>query len=506
MATPIPKNHAELTAWEVAAATGGRIARLAAKRRPAVGFTTDSRAVEPGMAFVAIRGETFDGHAFVGAAIERGASLLVVHRGTPLGETPNVDVLEVDDTLSAWGDIARAHLRRWRRDSPNDPTTVAVTGSSGKTTTKDFCAALLRRGGGCHATTGNLNNRVGVPAVALGVEENTRFAVFEVGMSVRGEIAALARVVEPDVAVLVNVGVAHAGGVGGTRADVAREKGALLEALGPRGVAIVNLDDEAAAAQAMRCSGLVRTFGRHPRADYRLAHRGASGAHGSTMSIERLGQRVEGQMPLLGEAAVIDFLAALAGAEAALRTTVPTEVIRSALLDYAPLEGRARPIRLQHDIFVLDDTYNANPASMREAFTILAEVADKDGRRKVAVLGEMRELGPITEEEHEALGALLTRVGVELAIGCGGLVDRALERALSCGVQIFKGKTTEEAAQIARREIRPGDAVLLKGSRGAALETVLAALIAEHGQVTPKREPPPRRPARRRAPRARGSR
>jgi UDP-N-acetylmuramoyl-tripeptide--D-alanyl-D-alanine ligase len=118
----------------------------------------------------------------------------------------------------------------------------------------------------------------------------------------------------------------------------------------------------------------------------------------------------------------------------------------------------------------------------------------------------MRELGPITEEEHEALGALLTRVGVELAIGCGGLVDRALERALSCGVQIFKGKTTEEAAQIARREIRPGDAVLLKGSRGAALETVLAALIAEHGQVTPKREPPPRRPARRRAPRARGSR
>jgi UDP-N-acetylmuramoyl-tripeptide--D-alanyl-D-alanine ligase len=458
------------------------------------------------MAFVAIQGDAFDGHAFVGAALERRASLLVVRRDTVLAAIPNVDVIEVDDTLQAWGDLARAHLRRWRRESPHGPTTVAVTGSSGKTTTKDLCAALLRRSGGCHATIGNLNNRVGVPAVALGVERETRFAVFEVGMSLPGEIAALARVVEPDVAVLVNVGVAHAGGVGGTRADVAREKGALIEALGPRGVAILNLDDEAAAAQGMRCGGLVRTFGRDPRADYRLAHRGAVGVHGSTICIERLGERVEGHMPLLGEGAVIDFLAALAAAEAALGSTVPTEVIHSVLFDHAPLEGRARLIRLQNDIYVLDDTYNANPASMREALTMLAEVADKDGRRKVVVLGEMRELGPIAEEEHDALGLELSRVGVALAIGCGGLVDRALERAEAAGIRIVKAKTTEDAAHIARGEVRPGDAVLLKGSRSAAVERVLGVLVAEHGLVAPRREPPGHRQARRRAARPRGSR
>ncbi len=506
MATPIPKNRAELTAWEVAAATGGRIARLAATRRPATGFTTDSRAVEPGMAFVALRGETFDGHAFVDAALERGASLLVVQRATRVRVASEVEVVEVDDTLEAWGDLARAHLRRWRRESPHDPRTVAVTGSSGKTTTKDFCAALLRRAGECHATIGNLNNRIGVPAVALGVDRRTRFAVFEVGMSVPGEIAALARVLEPDVAILLNVGVAHAGGVGGGRADVAREKGSLVEALGPRGVAIVNLDDEAAAAQAMRARGLVRTFGRDPRADYRLLRRGAMGVRGSTMCIERLGERVEGHMPLLGEAAVIDFLAALAGAEAALGTTVPTELVHAVLSDYAPLEGRARLMRLHHDIFVLDDTYNANPASMREALAMLSEVAAKDARRKVAVLGEMRELGPLAAEEHDALGAELSRAGVALAIGCGGLIGGTLEQAFSRGVQVVKAGTTEEAAQIARREVRPGDAVLLKGSRGAAVERVLEALVAEHGQVSVRRESPRDRPARRRTPRARGSR
>jgi UDP-N-acetylmuramoyl-tripeptide--D-alanyl-D-alanine ligase len=471
-----------------------------------MGFTTDSRTVEPGMAFVAIQGETFDGHAFAGAALERGASLLVVRRDTPLDAAPNVDVIEVEDTLQAWGDIARGHLRRWRRESPDGAVTVAVTGSSGKTTTKDFCAALLRHGGACHATTGNLNNRIGVPAVALGVERKTRFAVFEVGMSVPGEIAALARVVEPDVAILVNVGVAHSGGVGGTRADVAREKGSLVEALGSGGIAILNLDDEAAVAQAMRSIGLVRTFGRAPRADYRLTHRGAAGVGGSTMCIERLGQRVEGHMPLLGEGAVIDFLAALAGAEAALRTTLPIEAIHSVLFDCVPLEGRARLIRLRHDILVLDDTYNANPASMREALTTLAEVADKDGRRKVAVLGEMRELGPIAEEEHEALGVELSRAGVALAIGCGGLVDCALERASAHGVQIVKAKTTEDAARVARFEVHPGDTVLLKGSRAAAVERVLEALVAVHGQVTVRRESARNRPARRRPPRARGAR
>jgi UDP-N-acetylmuramoyl-tripeptide--D-alanyl-D-alanine ligase len=479
MSTPIPSNGAELTAWEVAAATGGEVVRLASHRRPAVGFVTDSRAVAKGAGFVAIAGATFDGHAFIGDAVSRGASLIVVRKGTPRPEGADIDVVAVADTLLAWGAMARGHLRRWRAQSPQTAT-VAITGSTGKTTTKELCAALLRSVGPCHATTGNLNNRVGVPAVAFGVEAATRFAVFEVGMSERGEIAALARVVEPDVAVLVNVGVAHAGGVGGTRADVAREKGALVEALGPKGTAVVNLDDEAAAAQAMRCSGRVETFGKDPRAGYRLAHRTSLAARGSRVTVDRKGERHEALLPLLGEGAALDFVAALAAAEAALGGTLPSAAIDSALLDCRPLGGRALLRRLGGDIVAIDDTYNANPASMQAALDTLAEVA-QDGRRMVAVLGEMRELGAIAEREHDALGEALARAGVKLAIGCGGLVDRALDRAAALGVAVLHGGTTAEAAELARREVRSGDAVLLKGSRASAVEAVLHALEREHG-------------------------
>jgi UDP-N-acetylmuramoyl-tripeptide--D-alanyl-D-alanine ligase len=317
--------------------------------------------------------------------------------------------------------------------------------------------------------------------VALGVEASTRFAVFEVGMSEPGEIAALARIVEPDVAVLVNVGVAHAGGVGGSRAAVAREKGALVEALGSRGTAIVNLDDEAAAAQAMRCRGRVETFGRDPRASYRLAERTSLGARGSKMRVVRKGERFDAILPLLGEGAVLDFLAALAAAEAALGSVLPQAVIDAALLDGAPLGGRALLKRLGGDILAIDDTYNANPASMQAALDTLAEVA-QEGRRMVAVLGEMRELGGIAEREHDALGEALARAGVKLAIGCGGLVDRTLDRAASLGVEVLHAKTTAEAALLAGKEVRSGDAVLLKGSRAAAVETVLAALELQHGR------------------------
>jgi UDP-N-acetylmuramoyl-tripeptide--D-alanyl-D-alanine ligase len=488
MATPIPTNGAELTAWEVAAATGGDLVRVATTCRPAVGFVTDSRAAGKGSGFVAIRGATLDGHAFIGDVIAKGASLIVVQRGTPRPENADIDIVEVSDTLVAWGAIARAHLVRWRRQASRTAT-VAITGSTGKTTTKEICAALLRRVGPCHATSGNLNNRVGVPAVALGVEAKTRFAVFEVGMSEPGEIAALARIVVPDVAVLVNAGVAHAGGVGGTRADVAREKGALVEALGPSGTAIVNLDDEAAAAQAMRCVGRVETFGKDPRATCRLVHRASLGARGSKVEVERKGERYEGVLPLLGEGAVIDFVAALAAAEAALGATLAPASIDAALLECRPLGGRARLTRLGGDILAIDDTYNANPASMQAALDTLAEVA-REGRRMIAVLGEMRELGTIAEREHDALGEALARAGVKLVIGCGGMVDRALDRAAALGVTVLHGRTTAEAAELACKEIRAGDAVLLKGSRAASVETVLTALERAHGPGGPGGIPP----------------
>jgi UDP-N-acetylmuramoyl-tripeptide--D-alanyl-D-alanine ligase len=485
--TSIPNNSARLTADEVAASTKGALVRLARIMRPAVGFVSDSRAVGPGNAFVAISGARLDGHRFLGDAVARGASLLVVRRGTPGPPTisgADFDIVEVDDTLVAWGDLARAHLQHWRHTAREVGRTVAITGSSGKTTTKELCAALLRPWGHCHATTGNLNNRVGVPAVALGVTAVTRFAVFEVGMSQRGEIAALAGIVEPDVGVLVNVGLAHAGGVGGTRIDVAREKGALFEALHSDATAVVNLDDRAAAGEVTRTRGKVLTFGRDARSVYRLVHRSSLGVGGSKMTIERAGERFEVVLPLLGEAAVEDFLAALAAAEAALGTVLSAKDIGAALLECHPIEGRARLKRIGGEILVIDDTYNANPSSMRAALATLAEVG-KDRGRKVAVLGEMRELGSLAEKEHEALGPELFRAGVELAIGCGGLIDHTLDRAAALGVPVVYAGSAEEAADLMGKEVRSGDVVLFKGSRGVAVERVLHALerVHENGEL-----------------------
>jgi UDP-N-acetylmuramoyl-tripeptide--D-alanyl-D-alanine ligase len=478
--THIPDNVAELTASEVAEATNGAVVRLARGDRAAVGFVTDSRAVSPGKGFVAISGVRFDGHDFVGDAVLRGASLLVVRRGTfgprldPEGAHLEVDVVEVDDTLVAWGDLARAHLRRWRLASHGRGRTVAITGSSGKTTTKELCAALLGRRGSCHATTGNLNNRVGVPAVALGVTPETRFAVFEIGMSERGEIAALASVVRPDVGVLVNIGMAHAGGVGGTLGDVAREKGALLEALDPGATAVVNLDDDAAAGQLARTKAHVRTFGAGARADYRLVERTSLGRLGSRMTIERAGERFVSVLPLLGAGAVEDFLAALAAAEAALGAVLAVADIDAALRGCRPVGGRAVLRQLDREILVIDDTYNANPSSMRAALATLDEVGA--GRRKVAVLGEMRELGSLEKEEHQALGEALFRAGVGLVVGCGGLIEHTLDRVEALGVPVVRAPSTDEAAALVGRTVRPGDVVLFKGSRAIAVERVLEAL------------------------------
>ncbi|HEY2367339.1 MAG TPA: UDP-N-acetylmuramoyl-tripeptide--D-alanyl-D-alanine ligase, partial [Polyangiaceae bacterium] len=220
MATPIPKNEAELSVRDAAAATGGEIVRDAG--RAAKGIVSDTRAIRGGEAFVALRGETFDGHGFLSEATKRGAALLVVDRVDALPEGPSV--VRAKDTLAAWGDLAKAHLKKWRAEEKR---IIAITGSAGKTTTKQLCAAILESVAETWASPGNLNNLVGVPAVIFALEARHRFAVIECGMSVRGEIARLAGIVEPDVAVITNVSVAHAEGVGGTRDHVAREKGAI---------------------------------------------------------------------------------------------------------------------------------------------------------------------------------------------------------------------------------------------------------------------------------------
>jgi UDP-N-acetylmuramoyl-tripeptide--D-alanyl-D-alanine ligase len=474
VATPIGANRAAVDARAVAEATGGRVVRSTAGR-VARGVTTDSRAVVPGGAFVALRGEKHDAHAFVGAAIDAGAALIVVERGRAPDDA-RADAVEVDDTLAAWGAIARAHLRAWR--SANAAArVVAITGSAGKTTTKELCAALLRTVGECHATAGNLNNRVGVPAVVLELEAKHRYAVVEVGMSVPGEIAALAGIVEPDVAVITNVGLAHAGGVGGAVEDVAREKGGLFEGVRPGGVCVANADDPAVVAQLARAprSARATSFGREGAAEYRLLDREPLGPDGSRLRIDRHGRDVLSVvLPIPGEAAAVDFAAALAAADAAAGGSVDPA---GGLASLAPIPGRMR-VRRSGGLTVLDDAYNANPGSMRAALSTLAECGD--GRR-VAVLGEMKELGPTAEREHAALADAVVAAGVALLVSCGGLADVLAHAAQSRGVEVVLAGSAEQAARDVVERVRPGDVILVKASRSVGAERVVDALLAGEG-------------------------
>lgn len=499
MATPIPENRLTVSTGEVVDAVGGAVVR-GDRARTHAGITSDTRAVKPGSVFFALRGERFDGHAFVAAASTAGASLAVVGRGRGGAVPAGVDVVEVDDTLVAWGALARERLRRWR--AAPGRRVVAVTGSAGKTTTKAICAALLAAAEGVgrvHATAGNLNNRVGLPATLFALEDDREKVVLEMGTSFRGEIAALASIATPDVAILTNVGLAHAEGIGGegtpeaARAAVGIEKGALFEALPPSGCAIVNADDDQVELQVRRSrAGVAWRFGRAERAEYRLLEHQDDVTAGARVRYvtPATPEPVSLVLPVLGEAFAVDFLAALAAATAAMGRPLASTEIASALAGFAPMEGRGKITTLADGTLVIDDSYNANPLSMAQSVELLQRVAARDGRRAVAVLGEMRELGGFAEEAHVTLGEQIARARVGLAIGCGGLIDASLARAEQLGIQVLRGADADDALALARRHLRPGDVVLVKGSRGVRTERVVEGLSSDRGVVVDESRAP----------------
>jgi UDP-N-acetylmuramoyl-tripeptide--D-alanyl-D-alanine ligase len=458
----------------VASVTRGAVVRRGAGAA-ALGVAIDSRAVTAGGLFVALRGESHDGHAFAPAAARAGAAILLVERGrgASLGgaDLGLAALIEVDDTLVALGELARAHLEAWRESGRRR--VVAITGSAGKTTTKELTAALLSAVGPTHFTAGNLNNRVGVPMVVLELTEAHRFLVLEMGMSLPGELAAITGFARPDVALVTNVGLAHAEGVGGLD-GVMREKGAVYRALEADGCAVVNADDARVvrASEGTRATHLLG-FGKHAQAAYRLVRRVPRGAHGSLVTLATPTRELELHLPLPGEVAALDLAAALAAQESASGELLSPAAIDDALAS-VHLEGRATTRLLGGDVLVVDDTYNANPASMRSALATLADVAE--GRRRVAVVGEMRELGAHAEAEHRALGDALAGAGLSLVIGCGGLVSLALARAAELGVAVVDAASTAAAAREAVLHVAASDAVLVKGSRGVQAEAVVAAL------------------------------
>ncbi len=277
------------------------------------------------------------------------------------------------------------------------------------------------------------------------------------------------------------MGLAHAEGVGGAAADVAREKGALFESLRAGGIAVANADDAHVIAQVRRaCAGAaITSFGRSRGARVRLLEREPLGASGSRIRVERLDIDVAWfVLPIPGEAAAIDFVAALAAAEAAVGHALSVSQIEEGLRALGPIPGRMQVRRLGDGVLVLDDAYNANPASVRAAIATLREVAE--GRR-VAVLGEMRELGESAEREHESLGEAVADAGVDLLISCGGLADTTGRAAARRGVAVLFADGAEEAARLAVQRVLPGDCVLVKASRSIGAERVVEALAGSRG-------------------------
>ncbi len=431
------------------------------------GVSTDTRTLAAGDLFVALGGESHDGHVFAEAAVAAGAVVLLLGRA-PAAD-PGVPWIRVHDTLSALAELARAH--RGRFAGP----VVAITGSNGKTTTKELCAGMLERAGlRVHRTPGNLNNHIGLPLTVLGLRDADALVV-EMGMNHPGEIAHLVGIAGPDVAAITNVAPAHLGPLGSIEA-IARAKGEIYEGLGPAATAVFNADDAHVRAQVERFSGARLGFGHGADCALRASdERLECGCPVFTLNTP--GGAVPVRMRAPGVHLVEDALCAAACAVAA-RPGIPPEALRHALEAFTGVPGRALARETSDGLRILDDTYNANPASVRAALHTLVELRGQG--RAIAVLGDMLELGADAEALHAGCGREAAAAGVHALIGVGALAAHACEAARAAGMELAECAADPGAAAARVRELaRPGDAILVKGSRGMRMERTVSALVGE---------------------------
>jgi UDP-N-acetylmuramoyl-tripeptide--D-alanyl-D-alanine ligase len=445
----------------VAAVTGGQIIHNGADVT-IHGFSTDSRTLQPGELFIALRGERFDGHDYIAQALRHGAAACLSEE-VIAGLT--IPVVQVRDTLAALGDLAQAVRSRF-----GGPV-VGITGTTGKTTTKEMLAAILARGGPGLKSAGNFNNLIGVPLTLFGLTREHRWAVIEMGMSARGEIARLAQIAAPQIGVITNVGAGHLESLGGI-SGVARAKGELFIQLPAGGTALINADDPQI-CQLPLANGVRRVlFGNAPEAQVRATEvRAADGAVTFTLHLPHASVAV--QLPLPGRHNVQN---ALAAAAAAWVLDVPVDDIAAGLADFKPCPGRMELIELADDLLILDDSYNANPLSMRAALDALHDLG-RPGRR-IAVLGDMLELGHAARDLHREVG-LLAAERADWLFTLGELARDIAAGAAEHGLDnthIVASTTVEALVSQLLPLLQPGDRVLVKGSRGMRMEQISALL------------------------------
>lgn len=456
------------TSEDAAAATGGRV--TAAWR--ATGVSIDSRTVSPGDLFVAIRGPNFDGHAFVAQALAQGAAAALVAT-VPEGLPDGAPLLVAADTLDALGALGKAARARTKAR------VIGVTGSVGKTSTKEALAHVLNAQGKTYATPGSFNNHWGVPLSLSRLPADADFAVFELGMNHPGELGPLAMMVRPDVAVITTIEAVHLEHFG-TLDAIADAKAEIFEGTEPGTVVVLNRDNaqfgRLAAAARERGITQIWGFGTAEGTEGRLIGCDLLET-GSTVTAEVRGERLDYEVSLPGRHQVMNSLAVLLAVAAA---GGDTEAAAEALASLTPVKGRGvqRRIETPDGAFTLiDESYNASPAAMRAAFAVLGRIAPEEGGRRIAILGDMLELGAAGPRLHAELADALSAAKVERVHGCGPNT-RILLNALPDPMSGMWAETSGGLLPHITHAVRPGDVVLVKGSAGSKMGPVVAALAA----------------------------
>jgi len=456
---------------EVLKATGGRLLQ-GEEKTSFRGISTDSRTVAEGELFIALKGERFDGHHFAIEALKKRAGGVIIEEDKIRdirwnGYRPSV-VIAVKDALHALGDIARERRRNF--GTP----VVALTGSNGKTTTKDMISACLETTFPVLKTKGNLNNLIGLPLTLLNLTEQERIVVLEMGMNVPGEIRRLTEIAEPDVGLITNIEKVHLEGMGSLE-RVREEKGELFRRMRQNGTILVNQDDPRVIDLASEFRGQKITFGIDHPAEVMAKEIRVKGVGGTSFTLMMEGVTMEITLPLLGGHFVPNALSAIASASL---FGIELEKVKKALENLQPSPMRMEVLRPKEGVTLINDAYNSNPRSMELALEILSEMKGKG--RAIAVLGDMLELGDFSVEAHQHIGQRMQELSIDFLLALGDEAPVLVESAIRHGLDSEKARIVEshtEAISILKKMVRDGDWILVKGSRRMGMEKIAEGLM-----------------------------
>ena len=429
----------------------------------AVGYSIDSRTIQPGELFFAVRGERLNGHEYVEAALAAGAVGAVIRHDQAARFADKSRLLLVDDTLTALQRLGAAVRRLWAKPL------IGVTGSAGKTTTKEIAAHVLSTRHNVLKSHGNLNNHFGLPMQLLKLDHEHDLGVIEMGMSHAGEIRALAAIAAPNCGVVTMVAPVHLEFFDSV-AGIARAKYELIESLPAGGIAVLNADDAYVSQFGRDFHGKVATFGLHKPAFVMAKNIEAHGTAGSVFDVVVDERAVRATLPLLGEHNIYN---ALAGIAVGLEHGVPLDVAAQSLATLSAGDKRGEVLHFA-GATIINDCYNSNPKALESMVASLVQIP---AQRHIVVAGEMLELGPAAETLHRDSGRHMGRYGITKLLGVRGLAKATVEGARETGVDAEFVATPQEAGEWLRAEVRPGDAVLIKASRGVRLERALGLWI-----------------------------